>query len=137
MTMQDDLVELARLKDQQKSLGEQVYEAEARLIDAMERKGQKTVSAGDLRGTLVKGTTITIDEAALKKSLGARLWGKVTKQVLDKEKLEAHIVTGEVDPNVVASVSAEKDRKPFVKVSGTYTPTKPTASRKRVVRPKR
>ena len=131
MTMQEDLMELARLKEMQRDLADQVLEVEMRLVEALEKKGQKTVSAnnGDLNGTLVKGTTVSINEEALKKALGAPLWKKVTKQVLDKERLEAHIVTGEVDPNVVASVSTEKDRKPFIKVTGTFR-TKKAAAKK-------
>lgn len=126
---QEALLELARIKDQINELTEQKAAVEADLIVALEKKGQKTISAnnGDLTGTLVKGSVITIDEDALKKALGATLWKKVTKQVLDKERLEAHIVTGDVDPNVVASVSAEKDRKPYIRVSGTFRPKKPAA----------
>lgn len=156
MTMQEDLMELAQLKERQKDLAEQVFEAEKRLIDALESKGQKSVSAnnGDLTGTLVKGSTITINEESLKKALGAGLWKKVTKQVLDKERLEAHIVTGDIDPNVVAQHSTEKDRKPFIKVTGQFRPKKGAAKKtvavstknsagqtkpaaKRAVRPKR
>lgn len=130
-TMQDELRSLARIKERIDSLSKDKAEVEARLIDAMVQKGQKSVTSGDLKGTLVEGTRITIDEDALKKALSAAQWKKVTKQVLDKERLEAHIVTGDVDANVVAAASTEKDVKPYVKVSGKIGPV----AGKKVVRP--
>lgn len=130
-SMQDYLLELARIKEAISNLNEEKLETECLLIEALEKKGQKSVTAnnGDITGTLVKGSTISIDEEKLKKSLGAALWKKVTKQVLDKERLEAHIVTGDVDANVVAAASTEKDRKPFIKVTGTYRQPKGTGIR--------
>lgn len=124
MALQDDLIALAKVKERIDALGSEKAEIEARLVDAMTQKGQKTISAqdGNVKGTLVAGSRITIDEDALKKALTAAQWKKVTKQVLDKERLEAHIVTGDVDPNVVAAASVEKDIKPYIKVSGKVGP---------------
>lgn len=50
----------------------------------------------------MQNTGEVVDEAALKKELGAKLWKKVTTPTLDKDKLEEAIVTGLVDPVVVA-----------------------------------
>lgn len=146
MTMQQDLLELATIKARIEALAEAKAEVEERLIAAMSSKGQKTVTVsaqdGDIKGTLVAGTRIIIDEEKLRGALTAAQWKKVSKSVLDKEKLEAHMVTGDVDPNIVASASTEKDVKPYIRVSGSLAinvtdskgHTKP-AAKKRVVRP--
>ena len=47
-------------------------------------------------------TTVAYDEAALKKALGAKKYGKVTITKLDKAKLEAAVQEGEIDAHVVA-----------------------------------
>lgn len=135
MTVQTDLMALATIKSEIDALNQKKAEIEERMIAAMSKQGTKTVTAqgGAVKGTLVAGTRITIDEDALKKALSAAQWKKVTKQVLDKERLEAHIVTGDVDPNVVAAASTEKDTKPYIRVSGKLEPT--TAGTSRKVRP--
>lgn len=65
--------------------------------------------------TKVEGTRIVIDEPKLKKSLGAAVWNRITKAVLDKEKLENEVAVGHIDPNVVAAASEEKPVKPYLK----------------------
>lgn len=155
--LQDSLIELARIKEQIEDLSEEKREVEEVIVASLKATGQKSVSAngGDLKGTLVEGSVITIDDEGLKKRLTAAQWKKVTKQVLDKERLEAEITVGNIDANEVAAVSTEKDRKPYIRVSGTFRPkknkapspkaavntknssggTKP-AAKKRVVKPK-
>lgn len=122
MTMQEDLLELARLKENITSLQEDYRELEAQLVSQLESAGNKSVSAnnGDLTGTVVRGTTLSYDEDGIKRSLGATLWKKVTKQVMDKEKLEAAIVVGDIDPNIIAQHTTEKDKKPYIRVTGTF-----------------
>lgn len=147
MTLEDDLMTLARLKQTAKETQEEFEEVQKRVISTLERTGKKSITANDrnLRGTLVKGSTMVLDDEALKKTLGAKIWNKITKRVLDKEKLEAHIVTGEVDKHLVAQCTTEKDSKPYIRLSGTHVPQDPpkaakktTASaKKRVVKPKK
>lgn len=131
MSLQEDLKALAAAKERVKDWQDAVKEFEQLVIDGLKAAGQKSVSAnnGDLVGTLVEGSVIEIDPEGLKKALGPAMWKKVTKQVLDKEKLEAHIAIGDVDANVVAGVSKEKDRKPYVKVTGTTRPKKTRAKK--------
>lgn len=44
-----------------------------------------------------------VDEDRLRKAVGAKLWGKLTTQVLDPAKVEAAIKLGDLDPNVLSS----------------------------------
>lgn len=75
---------------------------------------QKTTVAGDLKMTVVRGTMVKINEAGLKKALGAPLWRKVTKQVLDKSKLEEMVNSGDVDLNTVAAYTDVVPKKAYV-----------------------
>lgn len=118
MGLSEDLIALAQIKKDIDHLSTVKNEIEANIVDAMQQIGKKSISAQGVKGTLVEGTTVNIDEDALKKALGAKTWGKVTKQVLDKAKLEAAVVIGDVDEVVVAQCSEEKPRKPYIRVSG-------------------
>lgn len=122
-----ELLALASAKAKAKQAAQDVVDAETRLIEAMHKAGQKTVSTvlpdGEaIKGTLVEPQTVVIDEDRLKNAIGAAKWKKVTKTVLDKAKLEAAVAIGEIDQNTVASVSTLKDIKASVRVSGQYNP---------------
>lgn len=117
------LVTLAALKADEKRLAEKKAEVEKALCDALTKAGQKTVSipldnGKVLKGTLVEGQRVVYDSDRLQKTLGPKVWPKVSKSVLDATKLEAAITMGIVDPNVVAQCADVKDSKPYVKVSG-------------------
>ena len=96
-------------------------EAQDELVSLMEKLDDRTVVVEDeltgktYSGTLVQSEVLEIDEAGLKKALGAKLWAKVTKQVLDKKKLEACVTTGDISPVIVAANSVEKARRPYVR----------------------
>lgn len=81
------------------------------------RKLQTNVPDGILIGTLVTPSTVEIDEPRLKRQLGAKVWKKVTKQVLDRKLLDDALSTGEVDIAVVAQCSQEKFRSPYIKLT--------------------
>jgi hypothetical protein len=122
------LLDLARIKALEDELAKQKAAVQESLVTALKAVGQKTASAttdnGDsIKGTLVEAQRVTYDEDRLKKALGAPVWKKVTKQVLDKQKLEAEITVGAVDPNVVAGCASVADNKPYVKVTGSYSPS--------------
>lgn len=115
------LTVIADYKRQIAQMDEAMRETQAELIDWMEDEGKKSLTADDgdnrISGTIVRGTRIVIDEGRLKKLLGAKLWNKVTKKVLDKSKLEDLIVRNEIDPMEVATCSNELDNKPYIKVT--------------------
>lgn len=138
MTAQDDLISLARLNEQITRLKAEKDAIQAMVVEAMKEAGQKTMSASGVHGTLVESTVVEIDADRLKGELSAPMWKRVTKTVLDKEKLEAHVATGDIDPNVVASCSEEKPRAPYIRLSGHLElPETPPATAVRKARPRK
>lgn len=119
MTLQTDLIALARMKKELSEMADEVAELEANLVAGMKAKKVHTVTADDLKGTLVEATRIVIDDDILEKEVGPAMWKKITKPVLDKEKLEAYIATGQIDTDLVARCSIEKANKPYVRVTGS------------------
>lgn len=101
---------------------EQLDGVQAELIDWLDSRDQKTLSIDlpdgrNIKGTAIHGTRVIIDEPRLKKTLGAKLFNKLTKRVLDKNKLEDAMASGEVNPLDVATCSDEKHNRPYMKVT--------------------
>lgn len=117
----DKIALLDDLKRDRDDIDEQIKEVQAEIISELDRIQEKTivveVQDRKIKATKVEGIRTTIDENSLKKSLGEKLWMKVSSRVLDKKKLEAHIASGEVDPIVVAESSTEKANAPYIKLT--------------------
>ena len=121
---------LKRIKDQAEA---DFNEAQERFVKMMESLGQQSASTSSAdvitsegkrvlrrwKATVVSSSTTKVNEVTLKKALGATVWKKVTKTVLDMRKLEDAVATGEVDPVVVASHSEIVPRKAYVRLSVT------------------
>lgn len=90
-------------------------EAEARLMSALGER--RTAKVGSHRVTVVRRETTKIDEPKLKKVLGARLWNKAARTILDRSKLESLISTGEISIDQVATASEIVASKPYLRVS--------------------
>lgn len=122
MSLQTDLLVLANLREQISALTEQKALVEETIMATMTKAGQKTatltVAGATMKATVVAGQRVVIDEGKIKSALDPKTWKKVTRVVLDKDKLEAAVALGEVDTNTVAACSEVKDVKPYVKVTG-------------------
>lgn len=96
-------------------------EAQDQIVDLMQSYSVPTVSALEEEtglyhtGTLVESEVIEIDQEGLCNSVDAELWEKVTKRVLDPVKLDAHMVTGDLDPKIVNKNTIIKRRKPYIR----------------------
>lgn len=117
----DKVARLEELKRDKAEIDGQIKELQTDIIDTLDRAEQKSISV-ELDGRTIKATKVQsvktiIDENSLKRSLGEKLWMKVSTRMLDKKKLEAYIATGEVDPMVVAECSTESDNAPYVKIT--------------------
>ena len=121
MTLEGDLYKLAKAKEDVASLAKTIALLEIEVVTAMELAGlDKIALPGDtIKGTLVKAIRVVTDYDALEKLLTPAQWKRVTKSVLDKEKLEAEIVVGRIEASVIASVSEEKENKPYVRITGS------------------
>lgn len=92
-------------------------EQQERVVKTFEAQGRKTMKSGTVKATLVERSLTRYDERGLAKALGAPVWNKVTKRVLDKPKLEDAVDKGEVDINVVAQHATVVPSKPHIRFS--------------------
>lgn len=117
----DKIALLDTLKRERDEISEQIDQVQSEIIAELDRVQEKTfvveIDNRKVKATKVEGIRTTIDENSLKRSLGEKLWMKVSSRVLDKKKLEAHIASGEVDPLVVAEASTEKANAPYIKIT--------------------
>lgn len=106
-----------------KTLEDEVKAHQERVVEAFEHdpKGRKSYTAergGQKWGvSFVQGESVVLDEAKLKKRLGAAMWSKITTRALDRKKLEAFIHSGEVSTADVAACSDLIPKKPHTRVS--------------------
>jgi uncharacterized protein YciI len=117
----DKIALLDSLKRERDDIDDQIKEVQSDIIAELDRLEEKTlvveIDDRKVKATKVQGTRTTIDENTLKRSLGEKLWMKVSTRILDKKKLEAHIASGEVDPLVVAEASTETQTSPYIKIT--------------------
>lgn len=115
------IVLLDQLKRERDDIDVQIKELQSVIIDTLDKTDQKTVAVDTddrtIKATKVQPVRTIIDESTLKKSLGEKVWMKVSTRVLDKKKLEAYMATGEVDPMIVAECSTESPSSPYIKLT--------------------
>lgn len=115
------LVEAAQLKSDIKQMEEDLTDVQTDLIEWLDDKNQKTLSvstaSGKVKGTVVRGSRMVLDESRLKKLLGARLFNKATKRVIDKKKLEDLIARSEIQALDVAACTDENFNRPYIKIT--------------------
>jgi hypothetical protein len=109
--------QLADLKLKRKEAEEKEKDLQKKIIHRMYETQIWSVDTGYHRGTLVEPTRIEIGEAMLKRKLGATLWKRITKTILDRDLLEHEMAAGNVDPKVVAMCSEEVPIAPYIKIS--------------------
>lgn len=118
-----EIIYLHQLKEKALAASLAVEEQQAKVIDYLKLEGKKTYSttkAGAFaryKATLVQGTTVKYNEPGLKKALGATVWKKVTKTILDKKLLEDLVTQGDIDVHVVAENSSVNENKPYVRIT--------------------
>lgn len=90
-----------------------------------EAKQTKVVFDADERqvtGTLVEGVNSVLDAEALRDALTPEQWEKITIPVLDKDLLEAHVLTGEISADLVESFTEIRPRAAFLKFTEKAQP---------------
>lgn len=121
-----NLEALEEARRETKILKSEIDTNQAAAIEAMDKAGVQILDFqyGDeiLVARVMRNSSLVIDEDALRKELGEKLWAKVTSQTLDKKRLEALIDLGEIDPVVVAQVSREKPIAPFIRINPMQNP---------------
>lgn len=93
--------------------------AESDLLNTMAEGQHKsfTINQGDRQSkvTYVQTETVRVNEAGLRKALGARTFNKYTVRKVDKTKLEDGIARGELDGNIVSEYCEIKKSKPYIR----------------------
>ena len=121
MSLEKDFVSLVKAKADAAALAILIAQLEKEVIDEMERLNLVRVSYQDdqIKGTLVQAERVVTSETELEKLVTVQMWNKITKRVLDKEKLEAMVVVGKISAATIASASEVKQNKAYVRVTGT------------------
>lgn len=116
--------QVSRLRDlraDKRELEDSISEIQAAGIKSLKTLGQKSIGFdyddSKVTGTLVQPTSLIIDETKLKKRVGAKVWRKITKPILDREKLETAIAEGLVTPQTVAACSSEEPKSPYIRIT--------------------
>lgn len=116
-------VALDQLQSRLNELGE-------RLIKQMEADQRKSFRwrAGGVQHsmTYVARTTTAIDEPGLRKALGAKIFDRYTKRVLDRKAMEAAMDSGDVDPVTVSKYVNQSLGKPYLKYTEGVAPSTET-----------
>jgi hypothetical protein len=81
------------------------------------RRKTLTMEEGDkvFRATFSQSETVSIDEAGLKKGIGAANWAKIVKTVVDRTKLREAIDTGVLSPEQVGVYMQSKKSAPSIR----------------------
>jgi len=120
MSLEADLGRLAAIKEQLAALEAEKKELEASAASLMQERGVKRWAANHPRlgtATLVESSTIRIDEAELQRSLSTDQWQSVIKVSVDQKLLEHAVATGVVPIDIVAAVSEEVPKRPYLRFS--------------------
>lgn len=114
------LRELIAARGEEKQARSRAKAAQSELVRLMDTK---TFNVADevtdevYTATWAQRTSRIVDEAGLKKSLGAKVWDKVTRRVLDTTLLQKAMEDDVVDPTVVATHTTEERSAPYVVTS--------------------
>ena len=113
------LTELDEIMEKAKELEARRIKLRDALTNELILTGNEKVELPDGRkANVVQSERTQINETVLKKKLGPTVWKKVTKVVLDKDKLERLVDDGEVDITDVAEATVLIPNQPFIKFTG-------------------
>lgn len=103
-------------------LQERLDTIKTKLMEKLENAELETITVGEgsdeIKVTIVRPTTLKIDENGLKEALPKTVWNSITKTSVDKKALEDAVVRGKIDPTVVADNSKEVASKPYLRITG-------------------
>lgn len=98
-----------------------------RLVAMVHDSGVKSIKLDldtrTITGTLVAPESVRMDEAKLRKLVGAAAWKKVTTPVLDQKKLQKAIADGVVSIEDVSACSEVKHSAPYVRITDKEKPS--------------
>ena len=103
-------------------LDERLAKIKATLMEKLEASELETITVGEegaeVKVTIVRPTTLKINEDTLESALTKPQWKSITKQVIDKKALEDAVVRGKIDAIVVSDHTKEVASKPYLRITG-------------------
>ena len=110
------------IADEMTLLDERLTKVKKTLMEKLESAELETLTVGEegseIKVTIVRPTTLKLNEAGLEKDLSSAQWKLITKKVVDKKAFEDAVVRGKIDPTVVADNSNEVASKPYLRITG-------------------
>lgn len=120
--MEDLVNEHYEIQEEMAKLEKRLATIKSKLMQKMEDAELETITLGEegatVKVTIVRPTTLKIDEEGLKEALPKVVWNSITKTSVDKKALEDAVVRGKIEPSVVASNSKEVASKPYLRITG-------------------
>jgi hypothetical protein len=116
-SLEDAIGALHYVKQAKEEIEREFQEAQQRVITIMQSQDMKQKRVGVISATVVQRSRPKYNEESLAKQLGAEVWNKVTKKILDTKKLEQAINDKVVDVNVVAGCTEFVNDKPYVRLT--------------------
>lgn len=113
-------LELSKLRDAKSTLeaAEREYQTcVARVAELFHARKVRTQTVDGWKHTLVQAERTKINEAGLKKAIGARAYNKLTKSSIDLTKVKAAIQAGELDPIVLEQHAEVTYNRPSFRIS--------------------
>jgi len=87
------------------------------MMAMMEELGIDEAENARVKLKKIEPTSTVTDQQKLEARLGARMWNRITTRVLDKNKLDAYVKSGEIDVKDVVACQTTTDGTAYVKVA--------------------
>lgn len=105
------------LRYERDSAAKQMEAVRDQILAEMEAGGVDSTTAGTYSVVVARPTSAVLDEPGLSAELGTKMWDRVTTRSLDRNKLDAYIKSGEIDPETVAQYTEIIERNPSLRVT--------------------
>lgn len=110
-------VEYKRLRTEEKAAGALADEAKDRIIAELDRRKTTSVEITGVTLTRKAKSMRLHDVTALKLRVARRIFGAVTKTVVDLKAWDAAVKVGEIPADVVADIETRTESAPYVDVT--------------------
>lgn len=107
--------ERIRLKAELDTLTERLKDLDAVVISEMNQVGLTKVETELGKVNLVQSNTVVWNEEVLKGLLKPAQWKRIIIEKVDKTRLDAELIVGRIDENVVDIARSVKQSKPFLR----------------------
>lgn len=111
------VIEMADVDDQLKALNQRRKDLRSDILDYFDTEGLTTFEVeGCAKATVSRPQSLVFNVEKLEAIADAETYEMVTTRVIDKSKLEAAIKLGQIDDDVVDSISSYEEQSPRLSV---------------------